>query len=163
MLSVYDLLVEEEEKKGFVMHERRVHRVSVRLPPHSSVSIPISLQFPSLFEGVPPEPARGSKEITWAFDLGEVTAEAQDGRYEVEELHVQVLLDQRVYPSRLGRLLSYENESHAVANVATRQIFTEEGLAYNVLVTSEVTSTSKAADVHPKPSRGRRQRRSRHS
>lgn len=127
VISIGDLIRETEKEAGNSVYVRPEREITVRLPPESTVIIPYSSRFPSLFEDVPVGGEPVVKFYPWEFEPNEAVIETGQGPMEIEYLGVELNVIQRAYPANVGRLLSYENDKGPIANVGQRELEFGEG------------------------------------
>lgn len=137
MISIADLLREHEQKSGNHLFDRLTHDITLQIPPQSQGEIIVSSHFPSLFEDVPINGEAISKTLTSKFEPNEVTIDTILGPLEIEFLEVELKVFQRVYPSQIGRLLSYSNSDRTVLNVEERILSWDNKNPIRVLISGK--------------------------
>lgn len=137
LISIGDLLREAELQAGQQLFDQMQQNVTVQLPPHSSMAALISSKFPSLFEDVPVGGEPVTKIRAWRFEPNEATVETEGGPAEIEYLDVELHVVQQVFPSNVGRLLSYEGESKRILNVEERNIVLGNDNSIKVIISGK--------------------------
>ena len=135
MISIGDLLRDEERRAGNPIFDHRNRNVKVKLPPQTQGAIPISSSFPKLFEDVQVGEPPITKNLNICFDTNEATVETDLGHAEVESLDVELLVWRRAYPSQIGRLLSYEDSNEKqITLIEDRDIPLSDGKSIRVII-----------------------------
>ncbi len=137
MISIADLLREHEQKLGNRLFDRLTQDLTIELPPHSRAEVTLSSSFPSLFEDVPINGEPSIKLFSSHFEPHEATIDTILGSLEIEYLEAELPVIQQVYPSQIGRLLSYANNEGSILKIEEHIISLENKDPITVIVSSK--------------------------
>jgi len=126
LIGIGDLL-RESEPEGVTVGQTLDTPLTVRVPPKSSVLIPLKTSFSRLFEDVAINAGPAEQAFKWEFAAGEASISTEHGPAEVESIEVQFSVVQQSLPLNVGRLLSYEGDDGRIAHVEERELDIGDG------------------------------------